>query len=178
MEFLELAKERYSVRKFSDKKVEKEKIDTILEAGRVAPTAVNYQPQRILILDSKESLEKLKLCTKCHFNATLAMLVCYDSSVSWKRACDQEDEGIIDASIVATHMMLQIHELGLGATWVGNFDVDLIKKLFNIPENIVPEILFPIGYPSSDAKPASNHHKRYDIEHTVFYNSFNNDKEN
>lgn len=174
MEFLELAKERYSVRKFSEEKVEKEKLDIILEAGRVAPTAVDYQSQRILVMDSEESLEKLKLCTHYHFNAPLAMLVCYDSSVSWKRTCDQEDQGIIDASIVATHMMLQIHELGLGTTWVGNFDADIIKKEFDLPENIVPEILFPIGYPSGDAKPASNHYKRYDIGQTVFYNSFKN----
>ncbi len=60
MDFLELAKERYSVRKFSDKKVEREKLDAILEAGRCAPTAVNYQPQRVLVLESPEALEKLK----------------------------------------------------------------------------------------------------------------------
>ena len=174
MEFLKLAKERYSLRNFSHKKVEKEKLDIILEAGRVAPTAVNYQPQRILVLDNDESLEKLKLCTKYHFNAPLAILICYDSNVSWKRTCDQEDEGVIDASIVATHMMLQVHELGLGSTWVGNFDVDLMKKEFNIPENIVPAILFPMGYPNEEAKPASNHYKRYNIEETVFYNNFDN----
>ena len=66
MDFLELAKERYSVRKFSDKKVEREKLDAILEAGRCAPTAVNYQPQRVLVLESPEALEKLKGCTPYH----------------------------------------------------------------------------------------------------------------
>lgn len=172
MDFLELAKERYSVRKFTDKKIEKEKLDLILEAGRVAPTAVDFQPQRILVMDNEESLEKLKLCTKYHFDAPLALLVCYDSSVSWKRVCDKKDEGVIDASIVATHMMLEIQELGLGSTWVGHFDAQLIKKEFNIPENIVPVALLPIGYPRSDAKPASNHFKRYDIDKTVFYNDF------
>lgn len=67
MNFLELAKKRYSVRKFSDKKVEREKLDAILEAGRCAPTAVNYQPQRILVLESPDALEKLKGCTPTTF---------------------------------------------------------------------------------------------------------------
>lgn len=88
MDFLELAKERYSVRKFSDKKVEREKLDAILEAGRCAPTAVNYQPQRILVLESPEALEKLKGCTPYHFHAPLALLVCYDREASWKRSHD------------------------------------------------------------------------------------------
>lgn len=172
MNFLDLAKERYSVRKFSDKEVEKNKIDKILEAGRLAPTAVNYQSQRILVLNSKENLDKLKLCTPYHFDAPLALLVCYDSSVSWKRKCDKKDEGIVDASIVTTHMMLEIHELGLGTTWVGSFDYDLMKKEFEIPENIIPVALLPIGYPAEDAVPSPNHGKRYDIGQTVFYNTF------
>lgn len=77
MDFLELAKDRYSVRKFCDKKVEKEKLDLILEVGRVAPTAVNYQPQRILVLDTEDALSKLKICTTYHFHAPLALLICY-----------------------------------------------------------------------------------------------------
>ena len=74
MDFLQLVKDRYSVRKFSDRKVEQEKLDLILEAGRVAPTAVNYQPQRILVLSSEENLAKLKSCTIYHFHAPMALL--------------------------------------------------------------------------------------------------------
>ena len=172
MSFIQLAKERYSVRKFSDKKVEKEKLDLILEAGRVAPTAVNYQPQRILVIENDEGLAKLKACTRYHFDAPLALLVCYDSTISWKREHDKEDQGSIDASVVATHMMLQIHELGLGSTWVGNFNLDIIKKEFNLPEYLVPVVLLPMGYPSSDLVPSKFHDKRYDIKDTVFFNSF------
>ena len=80
MDLMELFKERHSVRKFSDKKVEKEKISAILEAGRVAPTAVNFQPQRIYVLESEDSLLKLKDCTKFHFDAPVAFLVCYDNT--------------------------------------------------------------------------------------------------
>ena len=76
MDFLQLAtEERYSVRQFSDKPVEQEKLDLILEAGRIAPTACNYQPQRILVIREPEGLDKLKQCTSCHFDAPLALLI-------------------------------------------------------------------------------------------------------
>jgi nitroreductase len=174
MEFLELAKKRYSVRSFSDKKVEKEKIDLILEAGRVAPTAVNYQPQRILVIDSEEDLAKLDLCTRYRFNQTLAILVCYDKNISWKRKYDNEDMGDIDASIVATHMMLQAENIGIGSTWVGNFDPEAVIQNFNIPENIVPVAILMMGYPSEDATPAHLHYKRLNLAETTFYGSFPN----
>lgn len=173
MNFSELAKERYSVRKFSDKNVEKEKLDLILEAGRIAPTAVNYQPQRILVIENEDSLTKLKSCTPYSFNAPLALLVCYDSTVSWKRSHDNEDMGPIDASIVATHMMLQAQELGLGTTWVGHFIPDIMKETFELPAYLVPVVLLPLGYPSTDSVPHPKmHYSRYDIDHTVFYNTF------
>ena len=116
MDLMNLLKERYSVRNFSDKKVEKEKINAILDAGRLAPTAVNFQPQRILVLESEQSLANLKECTRYHFEAPLAFLICYDNTVSWKRAYDNKDMGEVDASIVATQMMLEITNLGLGTT--------------------------------------------------------------
>ncbi len=172
MEFLELVKDRYSVRKFSDQKVEREKLDLILEAGRVAPTAVNYQPQRILVIDSDKNLDKLKSCTPYHFHAPLALLVCYDSTVSWKRSYDNEDMGPVDASIVTTQMMLQAAESGLGSTWVGHFDPAGIRTAFNLPEYLVPVALLPIGYPREDSVPHPLHEKRFSMNHTVYYNSF------
>jgi len=69
MTFMELAKARYSVRKFSDKPIEKEKLDAILEAGRIAPTGHNYQPYRVYVLQSPEALEKIRGLTRCAFNA-------------------------------------------------------------------------------------------------------------
>ena len=173
MNFSVLAKERYAVRKFIDQIVEKEKLDLILEAGSVAPTAVNYQPQRILVIEAEESVAKLKSCTPYHFSAPLALLVCYDSTVSWKRSHDKKEMGEVDASIVATQMMLQAHELGLGSTWVGHFNPDIIRESFEIPEYLVPVVLLPIGYPSSDSVPHPKmHYNRYDINHTDFFNTF------
>lgn len=167
MDLMELFIERHSVRKFSDKKVEKEKIRAILEAGRVAPTAVNFQPQRIYVLESEESLLKLKDCTKFHFDAPVAFLVCYDNTVSWKRSYDNKDMGEVDASIVATQMMLEITNLGLGTTWVGHFDPSAVIEKFNLQDNIKPVAIFPIGYPAEDSAPNPRHYERLDLSETV-----------
>lgn len=173
MDFLQLAKEqRYSVRKFKTDRVEKEKLDLILEAGRIAPTAANFQPQRILVLDSEENLAKLKSCTPYHFNAPLALLICYDQVTCWKHQQSGKLGGDVDASIVTTHMMLQAASLGIGSTWVAAFDHDKARELFNIPNYLIPVALLPLGYPAADASPHPIHYKRFDVSHTVFHNSF------
>lgn len=172
MDFIKLAKNRYSVRKFSDKKVEQEKINLILEAGRLAPTAVNKQPQRILVINEIDILDRLKECTPYHFNAPLAILICYDKTASWTREHDNSESGLIDASIVASHMMLEIADIGLGTTWVGHFDPIKIQKIFKLPETFVPVALFPIGYPSDNSKPSHLHDKRLSLSETVFFNQF------
>ena len=172
MGFMELAKERYSVRKFDGSKVEVDSLKSILEAGRLAPTAVNYQPQRILVLDDEERLAKLKDCTPYHFNAPLALVVCYDTTVSWKRPFDGKDMGEVDAAIVTTHMMLRIAELGLGTTWVGHFDPAALRSAFAIPDTLIPVAILPVGHPAPNAHPAPMHEKRLSQEETVFYNAF------
>lgn len=173
MSFLQLAKEqRFSVRKFKDQPVEKEKLDLILEAGRVAPTACNYQPQRILVIDSTAAGEKLKQCTSMNFGAPVVLLICYDKSTVWKNKTNGTIGGDVDASIVTTHMMLQAAELGLGTTWVGGFNHQKTRELFDIPEYLVPVAMLPVGYPAEDVKPHPWHNKRFELEHTVFYNTF------
>lgn len=172
MNFIDLAKDRYSVRRFSDKEIEKKKLDLILEAGRVAPTAVNYQSQRIMVMNDITSLTKLKECTRYHFNAPLVLLVCYDSSVSWKNPKSNEDNGKFDATIVATHMMLQVAELGLGTTFVADFDPEMIRKVYNLPDYLHPIVLLPMGYPHEKSIPTKLHHMRKDLNETVFYNTF------
>lgn len=172
MEFSKLAQERYSVRKFDSKPVEKEKLEMVLNAGKVAPTAHNNQPQRLLVIESEEALEKLKGCTNLHFGAPMAVLVCYDKNVCWERSFDNADSGQIDASIITTHMMMQAADIGLGTTWVMHFDPSLMIKAFSLPDNFVPVALLPIGYPAADAAPSPMHEKRVPIDETVFYNKF------
>ena len=122
MDFAKLAAERYSLRKFSDRPVEAEKLSAVLESGRNAPTAHNFQPQRILVLQSPEALEKVDGCTGAHFHPPVMLVVAYDPAVSWKRETDGKDHGEIDAAIAATQMMLQAADLGLGTTYVGMFE--------------------------------------------------------
>lgn len=172
MNFMELAHARYSVRKFDAKKIEREKLDAILEAGRCAPTAVNYQPQRVLVIESDEALEKLKKCTPYHFSAPLALLVCYDKEASWKRGYDGYDMGAVDAAIVTTQMMLEAAELGLGSTWVGHFDPAAARAEFELPDYLVPVAILPIGYPAANARPAHLHNEKLAPEETIFYNSY------
>jgi len=102
----------------------------------------------------------------------MALLVCANKDESHQRMYDGKVYAEIDASIVATHMMLQAAELGLGTTWVGNFDPIAVHNAFNIPSNIEPVCIFPIGYQTKDAKVNPNHTKRKSLSETILYNHF------
>ena len=100
MEFEQLISERYSVRSFTKQHLPQEVITKILQAGHKAPTGCNYQPQRILVLNTDESIERLRGCTRCHFDAPSAMLICHDTRESWKRPYDGALSSPVDAIIV------------------------------------------------------------------------------
>ncbi len=172
MDFLKLATERYSVRKFKNEHLEQNIIDEILNAGHLAPTGCNYQPQRILVLNTDASTEKLQKCTKCHFGAPTAMLVCYNKDESWVRKYDGALSAPVDACIVTTHMMLRAYDLGVGSTWVMHFDPNAMREEFNIPENIIPVALLVMGYPADDAQPLNLHNEYRPIEDVVVYDTF------
>ncbi len=172
MEFSKLIKERYSVRKFENKHLTTAEIDEILTAAHLAPTGCNIQPQRILVLNTDESIEKLRDCTKCHFYAPCAFLVCFDKTECWQRKYDNALSGTIDASIVATHMILKIHDMGLGATWVMHFDPQKMRDTFNVPQNIEPVALLVMGHPSKDSAPIQMHFEQRPICETVVYDKF------
>ena len=172
MEFKKLIADRYSVRKFKKDKLSKEAIDAIIEAGHIAPTGCNFQPQRILVINSEEALEKLKTCTKCHFDAPCAMLVCYNHDESWVRPYDKELSAPVDAAIVTTHMMLAAHNEGVGSCWVMHFNPSAMHETFNIPENIIPVALLVMGYPADDAQPIEMHFSFRPKEDVIFYDSF------
>lgn len=172
MSFIQLAKERYSLRKFSDRAVEEEKLNIILEAGRVSPTAVNYQPQRVLVIRGEEGMAKLQSCRRECFGAPLALLVCYDRNVSWKNRNGKE-YGEVDAAIVITQMMYAAQELGLGSLWAAGYNEASLKEAFAIPDFLVPVSVLLVGYAAEDAEPHPVlHNSRYDLAHTVFYDSF------
>lgn len=164
MSFLDLAKARYSVRSFCDKPVEEAKVQKLLEAAQLAPTACNKQPVKILVLKSPSSLETLKKCTRSHFGTTLAMIFCYRKDECWVREYDGKASGDVDASIVTTHVMLEAAELGLGSTWVMHFDPAALRYEFRIPEELEPVSLLVMGYPSEEAAPSPRHAQTKSLE--------------
>lgn len=172
MSFSELAKNRFSVRNFKDISVNQADIDKILEAGYVAPTACNLQPQQILVINSEDGLKNLRKCTECHFNAPLAFIISYDNLRCWTRVYDGKGSGVIDASIVATQMMLQATELGIGSTWVMYFIPEAIKEEFKFPDSLEPVALLVMGYPLDGVEPTAAHFKTKEMREMVMYNSY------
>ena len=156
MNFLDIAKTRYSVRSYKDKRVEKEKLNKILEAAHVAPTAANLQPVRLLVVQEKEGLDKIGKAANI-YNAPLAIIVCSDHSIAWKRPFDNKQTTDIDASIVTDHMMLEATELGLGTVWVCYFKPDIIKNEFELPDTLEPVNILVIGYSDEEPMPLNRH---------------------
>jgi nitroreductase len=171
-DFLSFAKSRYSVRKFSSKPVEKEKVDTILEAGRLAPTACNKQPFQILVLQGKEDMETLEKCTVFHYGTTLAFLVSYNKDEVYHRDYDDKPSGEIDTSIVATHMMLAAWDLGIGSTWIMHFIPEAVKEEFQLPDYLEPIALLMMGYPAVDAKVYPGHTQKKTMDQIVTYHKY------
>ena len=171
MDFLEMAKNRYSERYFDNRPVEQEKLDRILEAGRIVPTACNYQPQRFYVIRSDEGLARLRRVTKFHYNAPLVILVCYDNREAWvnpaDRYYDMYSSGEQDATIAASTMMYEAEELGIHSVWLRGFDAKTVSEVFELPKNIVPVMMFAMGYPSEKAKPNAWHFKRMPLENFV-----------
>lgn len=172
MEFSELISKRYSVRSFKPEHLPQAIIDKILEAGHKAPTGCNYQPQRILVLNTDESINKLRGCTKCHFGAPTAMLICHNKNESWKRHYDGAWSSPVDAVIVTTYLMLAAYNIGVGSCFVMYFNPASVREAFGIPENIEPTALLVLGYPSEDAKPLDLHYKYRPIDEVVYYDHF------
>ena len=169
MEFLQLSEARYSLRKFSDRPVEAEKLAAILQAGRHAPTAHNLQPQRIFVLRSPEALEKADACTAAHFHPPVILVVAYDPEAAWKRETDGKNHGEIDASIAATQMMLEAADLGLGTTYVGMFEPEKLLAAFPEMAGLCPIAMLPLGYPAEGAHPSRLHADRKPLEELVKY---------
>ena len=165
--FNDLARQRFAVREYAQTPVEQAKLDSILEAGRLAPTAKNVQPQHIYVLQSPEAIAKINELTRCAYGAPVVFLVCYDTDLAWSK--DGESSGNMDCSIVGTHMMMEATELGLGTCWVKWFDPAEVAAAFELPANHKPSFLMPCGYASENAKPSDHHFSRKPLSETVTY---------
>ena len=158
MDFLELSKKRYSVLNYQKKDIPKECIDKILEAAKSAPTACNFQPQKIRLIHTDEDREKLNRVVPSK----------YDKDLCWTRQFDGKNSGEIDASIVTTHMMMEATSLGLGSIWVMYWNPQMMKVEFDIPESYEPVALLIVGYIDEQFEPHKEHFIRKEIEEIIF----------
>lgn len=167
MEFNEVIKSRTATRKFSNKKVSKRDLLAILNAGRLAPTAKNMQPQVIFVAQSAEAIKKIDSVTPCRYNAPICLIVCADLSVSWNM--NGEENYQVDASIVSTHMMLMATNLGVDNIWIRKFNSNELKQVFNLSKNIEPVCLLMLGHKTSDCPANPMHKVRKPLDETVKY---------
>lgn len=168
MNFLELAKSRYSVRKFSDRPVEPGKLALVLEAARIAPTAHNNQPWRIYVLQSEAALGKLSALSPCTFGAKTILLFAYHREEEWRNPLEEGvAAGVEDVSIAATHAMLEAADLGLGTCWCNYFPNSQAERALGLPPDERAVLFMPIGYPAADAAPSPMHSAKRPAEELV-----------
>jgi len=167
MDFEDVIKERKSTRNFSDRKISQEELNKILEAGRIAPTAKNNQPIKIYVIQSEDGLAKIDNASPCRYGAPTVLLVCGDKEKAFFREGHSTYE--VDSCIVATHMMLEATNIGIDNIWVDMFDRNIAREEFNIPENLIPVCLLPMGYKSEICPSSPNHMNRKNINQIVEY---------
>jgi len=169
MDLLTLAKSRYSVRSFSDKKIEREKLDYILEAGRCAPTAKNLQPQMIYVVEDEATLAAIRDNVYRPFGSSTVLVCCAKKELAWTNPYSGHNSAEMDLSIAVTQMMLAAADVGVGSTWVCYFDPEKLRAVMDLPEDVTPYCLLPLGYADgSDASaPSPRHESRKPLEETV-----------
>mgnify|MGYP006310364165 CR=1 FL=1 len=170
MDFSQLIRKRYSVRKFQEQPVEEEKLLKVLEAARVSPSAVNFQPFHLLVFRKKEMLEQMVQIYQRDWikTAPVILLACADHSQSWKRSVDGKDSADIDVAIAVDHITLQAAELGLGTCWVCNFDAEKCAEILDLPSYIEPLVMLPLGYPADSARAK----KRKELNEIIHWEKF------
>lgn len=167
MEFNDVIRKRTAIRKFSNKKISQEDIEKILEAGNLAPTAKNYQPQFIYVVLSEEGLEKIDKITPCRYNAQCCLLICSDKNKAFHM--NEYSTFEIDATIVATHMILEATNLNIDSTWIEAFDKNEVKDVFNLDGDIDPVCIINLGYKTDDCPENPLHNQRKNINEIVKY---------
>ena len=170
MNFIELVTKRYSVRNFEPRPVEKENILYVLEAARLSPSAVNFQPWRFIVITDPELL---KLVQTFYHRAWLTtapaiIIALGNHKKGWYRSSDGKDFTDVDVTIAIDHLTLAATERGLGTCWICNFDVEKCRKTLNLPDYLEPFALIPIGYPVPEP---TKEKKRETLENLVTWNS-------
>ncbi len=169
MEFKEVVKNRYSCKKYDSKKIDRDKLEAILEAGRLAPTAKNLQEQHIYVAESEEALAGIDKATPCRYGAPTVLVVAFDKNNVFTYPGEKRDSGLEDASIVATHLMLAAYDEGVDSCWLNFFDPDKLALELGLPENEEILMLLDLGYAAEGAGPLDSHNNRKPLSETVSY---------
>lgn len=169
MDFKDVVKNRYSCKRYDGRKVEQEKLDAILEAGRLAPTAKNLQEQHIYVIQSDEGLAKIDKVTPCRYNAGTCLIVAFDKNNVYTYPNSSRESGVEDAAIVATHLMLAAANEGVDSCWLNCIDIDAIKTEFGLPDNEEVLMILDLGYAAEGVGPLANHGSRKPVSETVSY---------
>ena len=167
MDFNNVLNRRYSCRAFASQTVEQEKVDRILEAGRIAPTAVNKQPIHIWAVSDPGTLEAIKGVTRSNYGASLILVVGCRPDEAWVRRYDGKNGAEVDAAIVATYLMLAAENEGLATLWVGSFDPALLGEILPGTDGYELVAMINVGYPAEESEPSTMHGERKTIEELV-----------
>ena len=169
MEFKEVIKNRYSCKKYSDRQVEVKKLEAILEAGRLAPTAKNLQEQHVYVIQNPDLLAKIDAITPCRYGAPTVIVMAFNKENVFTYPGGKRDSGVEDAAIVATHMILAAADEGVDSCWLNFFDPDKAAELLGLPANEEVLMLLDLGYAAPGAGPLPNHSSRKQLKETVTY---------
>ena len=162
MEFSEVINERYSVRGYLDKEVEKEKLEYVLKAATIAPTGVNAQPFKVFVIDTKKYKQELSEIygAKWFVEAPYVLCVVAELNKAWTRPWDGKNISDIDATIVMDHMILAATDVGLGTCYIGAFKKNKAHQFLNLDENEEAVLFTPLGY--GNAEPRDTPRKELD----------------
>jgi len=165
--FLELAKARYSVRNYLDRQVEEDKLNYVVECGRIAPSAANFQPWHIIVIRELEIRRRMVTYPRPFFlEAPVILVICGDHNLGWKRR-DGKDHTDIDAAIITDHMTLAATEQGLGTCWICNFDAVQCREILQLPANIEPIVCLTLGYPGKEPDDRARHLVRKEMKEII-----------
>ena len=169
--FLELAQKRFSARNYKSDPVSETDLNYVLEAGRIAPSAANYQPWYFLVITDRSKLEKVYgLYHREWFKAApVVIIILANHEMSWKRSEDSKDHADIDVAIAADHMTLAATDRGLGTCWICDFDKQKTVEFFNLSEHLEPIAFLPLGYPDAETDTERHVSKRKPMEEIVWF---------
>ncbi|MCQ2375903.1 MAG: nitroreductase family protein [Salinivirgaceae bacterium] len=150
-----LFSERYSCRNYSSQKVSRQTLEQLLETAKLAPSATNAQPWKVIVVNQPENIAKLQAAYNRDWfrTASTVLIMCAVRNKAWTRA-DGKNHADIDLAILTDHLTLAATDMGLATCWVCNFNAKMITNDFGLDSNTEPVVLVPIGYSADDSKPA------------------------